>query len=197
MADRLSTQLAFILEIDRLKTVIRRTYLVDGSRHENSAEHSWHLAVMALLLVEHAEAPVNLERLVQLVLIHDLVEIGAGDTYAYAGVDAEATREREEKAARELFIEGLPDDQGRAMLALWHEFDTGKTPEARFARTLDRLMPLLHNFHTGGRSWKAHGVTADQVRARMLPMRDGSEVLWRYAEDLVDQAVLEGMLPEK
>ena len=197
MADRLSTQLAFILEIDRLKTVIRRTYLVDGSRHENSAEHSWHLAVMALLLVEHAEAPVNLERLVQLVLIHDLVEIGAGDTYAYAGVDAEATREREEKAARELFIEGLPDDQGRAMLALWHEFDTGKTPEARFARTLDRLMPLLHNFHTVGRSWKAHGVTADQVRARMLPMRDGSEVLWRYAEDLVDQAVLEGMLPEK
>ncbi len=195
MEDRLSAQLGFILEIDRLKAVLRRTYLVDGSRRENSAEHSWHLAMMALLLVEHAGQPLNLERLVQLVLVHDLVEIGAGDTYAYGGADPVETRQREAEAAEDLFGK-LPDDQGRAMLALWEEFDAGRTPEARFARALDRLMPLLHNVHTRGRSWQEHGVAADQVRARIGPMREGSETLWRVAEGLVDQAVQEGLLPE-
>src|SRR5262249_50705513 len=149
MSDRLARQIAFIIEIDKAKQVLRQTLLMDGSRLENDAEHSWHLAVMALLLAEYAGEAVDLLRVLKMVLIHDLVEIDAGDTFVY-DVEALATRrEREERAADRIF--GLlPADVEEEFRALWEEFEAQATPEARFAAALDRLQPLLHNYHTGG-----------------------------------------------
>lgn len=190
---RLSQQIDFILEIDRLKGVLRRSPLLDGSRRENSAEHSWHLALMALLLAEHANAPVDIGRVVKMVLIHDLVEIDAGDTFLYDedGNDTKAARERQ--AAQRIF--GLlPPDQGDEMKALWREFEARQTADARFAAALDRLIPLLHNYHNQGGPWQANGVSRDQVIAHVGHMGQGSAALWEYAQALIDDAVARGYL---
>jgi len=191
--DRLQRQIRFILEIDALKGVLRRTYLPGADRPENSAEHSWHVAVMAVLLAEHANEPVDVARVVRMLLIHDVVEVDAGDTYVYDTAGAEAKAEREVRAADRVF--GLlPEDQGRELRALWEEFEEGRTAEARFAAALDRLMPVLHNVHTGGRSWQEHGITADRVIARNSRMSEGSEALWEYARSLIEAAVAKGHL---
>lgn len=191
--ERLEQQIRFILEIDKLKHIVRRSYLLDQERQENAAEHSWHLAVIAMLLGEHAEAPVAVSRVVEMLLVHDLVEIDAGDAYIY---DAEATRDqaaRETEAARRIF--GLlPADQAGMMWALWTEFEAGVTPEARFAKTLDRLMPLLHNFYTEGKSWREHGITSAQVLARNAAAKTVSEPLWQLMRRLVEEAVARGYL---
>jgi putative hydrolase of HD superfamily len=194
MADeRLDQQIRFILEIDALKSVMRRSHLVGADRPENSAEHSWHVAVMALLLAEHANERVDTSRVVRMLLIHDVVEVDAGDTYVYDTVGAEARAEREAQAADRLFGM-LPEDQGRELRALWEEFEGGLTADARFAAALDRLMPVLHNVHTGGRSWREHGITADRVIARNSRMSEGSETLWEYARSLIEAAVAKGHL---
>lgn len=193
--DRLAKQINFILEIDRLKDVIRRSYLVGADRRENSAEHSWHLAMMAVLLAEHAREPVQLARVVEMVLLHDIVEIDAGDTYVYDPKGSEDKAVREQKAADRLF-NMLPPDQAVRLMELWHEFEAMATPEAQFAATLDRLMPLLHNVHTKGRSWQEHGVVSSQVHERNRPGRPGSETLWAYGESLIDEAVKRGYLAE-
>ena len=191
--DRLQRQIRFILEIDALKGVLRRTYLPGADRPENSAEHSWHVAVMAVLLAEHANETVDVARVVRMLLIHDVVEVDAGDTYVYDTAGAEAKAEREVRAADRVF--GLlPEDQGRELRALWEEFEEGRTAEARFAAALDRLMPVLHNVHTGGRSWREHGITADRVIARNARMSEGSEALWEYARSLIEDAVEKGHL---
>ena len=191
--DRLQRQIRFILEIDALKGVLRRTYLPGADRPENSAEHSWHVAVMAVLLAEHANEPVDVARVVRMLLIHDVVEVDAGDTYVYDTAGAEAKAEREVRAADRVF--GLlPEDQGRELRALWEEFEEGRTAEARFADALDRLMPVLHNVHTEGRSWREHGITADRVIARNARMSEGSEALWEYARSLIEAAVAKGHL---
>jgi putative hydrolase of HD superfamily len=191
--DRLQRQIRFILEIDALKGVLRRTYLPGADRPENSAEHSWHVAVMAVLLAEHANEPVDVARVVRMLLIHDVVEVDAGDTYVYDTAGAEAKAEREVRAADRVF--GLlPEDQGRELRALWEEFEEGRTAEARFAAALDRLMPVLHNVHTEGRSWREHGITADRVIARNARMSEGSEALWEYARSLIEAAVAKGHL---
>ena len=193
--ERLQQQIEFILEIDRLKSILRRSYLVNDPRRENSAEHSWHLAVMAMLLAEHANVEVNLLRVLQMLLVHDVVEIDAGDTYCYdaAGNDTKAAREI--AAARRIF--GLlPDDQRDEMHQLWEEFEARQTPEAKFAAALDRLMPILHNYHTQGRSWLEHGVTRAQVLERNRHTSEGSEALWAYIEALIDDAVGKGYLTE-
>ena len=194
MADeRLQRQIRFILEIDALKSVLRHTYLLGADRPENSAEHSWHVAVMAVLLAEHANEPVDVARVVRMLLIHDVVEVDAGDTYVYDTAGAEAKAEREVRAADRVF--GLlPEDQGRELRALWEEFEEGRTAEARFAAALDRLMPVLHNVHTEGRSWREHGITADRVIARNARMSEGSEALWEYARSLIEAAVAKGHL---
>ena len=190
---RLNRQLAFLLEIDGLKDVVRRSFLLNGRRRENTAEHSWHLAVMAPVLAEYAEAPVDMGRVIRMVLIHDIVEIDAGDTYCYDTDGNLDKAEREFHAADRIF--GLlPQDQEVQMRSLWEEFETMDTPEAKFARSLDRLMPLLHNFHTGGRSWREHRITRSQVMERMRPVREGSEALWRLAVSIIDQAVERGYL---
>lgn len=192
-SDRLRQQLRFIVEIDRLKTVMRQSYLIDASRRENSAEHSWHLAVMAILLLEHADAAVDLLRVLKMVLVHDIVEIDAGDTYIYDTSGLEDKAQREHRAAGRLF--GLlPADQMHELRALWEEFEAGNTPEARFAAALDRLMPLMHNYYTEGKSWREHGITSDRVLDRNGRIRAGSAALWAVAHSLIDDAVAQGYL---
>jgi putative hydrolase of HD superfamily len=190
---RLEKQIEFILEIDRLKTVLRRTALTDGSRRENSAEHSWHLAIMALLLGEYADEEVDIQKVVRMVLVHDLVEIDAGDTFCY---DAEANvgREKRERIAAERLFSLLPGEQGRAFTQLWEEFESRATPEARFAAALDRMQPLLSNLETGGYSWQKYGVVHAQVIERTRSISDASHKLWDYMRSRLDRAVEDGLL---
>ena len=181
---RIEEQLAFLVEVDRLKSVLRQTQLCDGTRRENSAEHSWHVALMAEVLAEHAEPPVNASRVIRMLLVHDLVEIDAGDTFAYdtgANSDREA---REQKAADRIFGQ-LPDPQGRELRTLWDEFERGNTADARAAVALDRLQPLLLNHRTNGGSWRTHGVRRAQVLARMEPIRVALPAVWPTVEAIV------------
>jgi putative hydrolase of HD superfamily len=195
-SDRLSQQIAFILEIDRLKTIARRTYLTDASRMENSAEHSWHIALMALVLAEHANDPeVDLLKVVRMLLIHDLVEIDAGDTFAYDR-SGQADKAAREKAAADRIFRLLPADQAVIFRGLWEEFEARQTAEARFAAALDRLQPLLHNLFTRGRAWREHDVRQSQVVAFNRHMADGAAVLWEYAAAAINQAVERGDLPK-
>jgi putative hydrolase of HD superfamily len=191
---RLAKIMVFIREVDKMKSVFRKTLLMDGSRYENDAEHSWHLALMAVLLGEYANPPgVNLARVIEMVLVHDLVEIDAGDTYCYDDVGNASKGDRERAAADRLF--GLlPDDHQRRMRSLWEEFETRRTPEARFAAALDRLQPLMHNYFTGGVVWRQNGVGSAKVLERNHHVVDGSTVLWDYAEMLIRQAMEEGYL---
>ena len=192
--ERLSQQLQFILEIDRLKGVLRRSLLLESRRRENSAEHSWHLAMLALVLAEHANETVDLLHTLKLLLIHDVVEIDAGDTYAYDDDSHDGKIERERTAAIRIF--GLlPPDQAAAMTALWEEYEAQQTPEARFALALDRLMPFLHNYHTGGITWRENRVTRAQVEDRMSPVGTGSDALGAAVAAVVEEATASGLLP--
>lgn len=195
ITERLSQQLAFITEIDKLKSVLRRTLLQDGSRVENSAEHSWHLAMMALVLLEYAPEGTDLSHTVKMLLVHDIVEIEAGDTFAY---DAQANLDKDarERAAADSLFGLLPSPQGLELRSLWDEFEAGETREARFANALDRLQPFWHNFHTQGGTWRLHGVTKPQVLARMEPISRGLPELWPVVQGLVDEAVAAGILAE-
>jgi putative hydrolase of HD superfamily len=191
---RLARQMDFIREIDKLKCVFRRTLLMDGSRYENDAEHSWHLAVMAVLLKEYANEPdLDLERVIKLVLVHDLVEIDAGDTYCYDEAGHHDKAAREQAAANRIFAL-LPEDQGAGLRVLWEEFEARETPEARFAAALDRVQPLLHNYFTGGQIWAKHGIGSGKVRERNQHVEEGSRELWHYAESLIRDAVKQGFL---
>jgi putative hydrolase of HD superfamily len=190
---RLSQQIEFLVEIDRLKSIVRQTLLVDGSRQENSAEHSWHLAVLAMVLTDHSRAPVNLFRVLKMILVHDLVEIDAGDTYCY---DEQANRskdEREKKAADRIFSL-LPADQAVELHSLWEEFESRQTADALFAAALDRLQPLLNNFRSGGAMWRKHGIRKEQVYLRNSPMEEGSPVLWEYAKKMIEDALEKGWI---
>ena len=189
----LERQFAFILELDRLKGVLRRNSLLDRSRRENSAEHSWHVALMALVLSEFAAEPVDTSRVIELLLVHDLVEIDAGDTFAYDVQGATTQAQREQTAADRIF--GLlPDDQAQRLRARWDEFDASETPEARFALALDRLMPMIHNALTEGSAWREHGVKADQVRRRAESIERGAPALGALAQRLINAAVEAGHL---
>jgi putative hydrolase of HD superfamily len=191
--DRLARQLQFILEIDKLKGILRRSYLLDQSRYENSAEHCWHLAIMAMLLAEHANEPVVLSRVIEMVLVHDIVELDAGDVYIYDEAGAAGKAEREKQAADRIFGM-LPQDQTQWLQERWEEFEAASTPEARFAAALDRMMPLIHNYYTRGKSWQEHGITSDRVMARNSHIQQGSQLLWQEAKRLIDDAVAQGFL---
>jgi putative hydrolase of HD superfamily len=192
-ADRLSQQFAFCLEIDRLKQVNRQTLIADGTRRENDAEHSWHLAVMASLLAEYAPPGADVARVTRMLLLHDVVEIDAGDTYCY-DPSACATQADRERAAADRIFALLPSDQASAFRKLWEEFESRQTPEARFAAALDRVQPVLLNYHTQGRAWLEHGVTRGQVIARNRHIEAGAPRLWTYIEQLIDDAVAKGYL---
>jgi putative hydrolases of HD superfamily len=191
--DRLVDQLAFLVEADQLKTVLRQSLITDGSRRENSAEHSWHLALFALVLAEHADEPVDLPRVVTMLLLHDLVEIDAGDVFIYDDA-ARAATEVEEQAAAERLFALLPAEQGEPMRALWEEFEAKETADARFAAAVDRLQPLLLNLANEGETWRRHGITGDRVREVNSKIGRGSSRLWAHAQALLDQAEADGHL---
>jgi putative hydrolase of HD superfamily len=195
MDERLGQQIQFAIEIDKLKGVLRQTLLADGSRQENSAEHSWHLAMMAMLLQEYAPTPVDLLRVIKMLLVHDLVEVYAGDTFCYdlqGNLDKAA---REAEAAEQLFGI-LPAPQGLELRELWQEFEENVTANAQFATALDRLQPLLQNRETQGATWKMHGINATQVRDRMSPVQEGIPALWPLVQQIIDEAMEKGYLKE-
>jgi putative hydrolases of HD superfamily len=190
----LDSQIAFLLEADRLKTVLRQSTLTDGSRRENSAEHSWHLALMALVLAGHAPPGTDLGRVLAMVVLHDLVEIDAGDLSVYAGEADQARQRQAEREAADRLFPLLPSTQAAALRALWDEFEERATPEAKFARALDRLQPMLINMVTGGGTWRSSGVTATEALARVALVEDGSPSLGAYARDMIETAVNRGIL---
>ena len=186
--ERLQKQMEFIVEVDKVKQIIRQTYLSDASRKENDAEHSWHLALMAVLLREYSNEEVDLAKVIPMVLIHDLVEIDAGDTYAYDEIGAETKTERETRAAERIFGI-LPEDQGRWFRELWDEFEAYDTADARFAHMLDNCQPLLLNDASNGRSWAEHGVRKSQIYKRNEHTSDGSREIWEYMQKLIDNHI--------
>ncbi len=191
---RLEQQIAFLKEIDRLKAVLRRTALVDRSRRENSAEHSWHLAMMALVFAEHAPAGTDIMQAIRMLLVHDLVEIDAGDTFAYDPAAYGDKSAREAAAADRLFAL-LPPDLETELRALWEEFEAGVSPEAKFANALDRFSGLLQNWGGGdGGTWRSHAVTRDAVLRRMAPILEGAPALWPFITEVVESATANGFL---
>jgi putative hydrolase of HD superfamily len=191
--DRLARQVAFLLEADRLKTIVRRTPIADNSRLENSAEHSWHLALAALALHEYSPAGTDVAHAMRMVVVHDLVEVDAGDTFAY-GVEGQETKAERERAAADRLFALLPADQAPEFRALWDEFEAQQTASARYANALDRLQPLLLNMESGGGSWTAHGVRRGQVLQRMTPIRDWMPEAWPYVRDVIDRACAAGLI---
>lgn len=190
-SNRLEQQMAFIVEIDKLKRVDRQTLIVDGTRPENSAEHSWHIALMALLMVEHIDqgSDIDLLKVVKMLLVHDIIEIDAGDVFAYD--EDEEREEREKKAGRRIF--GLlPKDQAEELYQLWREFEERQTPEARYAASLDRLLPLVQNYLTGGYTWVKYHIPEEKVRKRNQVIIESSRNLWEYAQTIIDQAKEKG-----
>jgi putative hydrolase of HD superfamily len=191
---RFKSQIEFIAEVDKLKKIQRRTMLLDRSRQENSAEHCWHIALIVLVLSEYAdEDDLNLLQVIKLLLVHDLVEIDADDTYCYDEIGGQDQKIRETKAADRIF-NILPPDQAASFRSLWDEYETRETPESRFANALDRLQPLLHNYFTRGHTWKKYGIRKNQVIKRMKPVDEGSHFLWDYVSSLIDDAVEKGYL---
>jgi putative hydrolases of HD superfamily len=191
--DRLTQQIAFLIEADKLKHVLRRTPLGDSSRRENSAEHSWHLVVAAIVLLEHSTDRVNLLRVLEMLAVHDLVEIDAGDTFAYDAQDLVTKAERELAAAERIF--GLlPPDQALRLRSLWDEFEAQETPDARFANALDRLQPLLQNACSQGGSWRDHDLEREQVLRRMAPIESAVPAAWPLVLKIVDDFCSSGVL---
>lgn len=181
MNERLRKQFAFIEEIDKEKLIGRQNYLADGSRKENDAEHAWHMALMIILLSEYSNEPIDVLRTVTMALLHDVIEIDAGDTYAYDEKAKESQKERELQAADRIF-DLLPEDQAQKMREIWDEFEAQETKEAKFARTMDHIQPLMLNALADGKSWVEHGVKDSQILKRNANTADGSEILWDYAK---------------
>lgn len=190
---RLDAQLAFCMELDKLKTVLRQTLVADGSRRENDAEHSFHVAAMAHVLADHAPPGTDIARVSAMLLVHDVVEIDAGDTFIHDD-KGNLDKEERERAAADRLYGLLPPDVGERLRGLWEEFEARETPEARFAHSLDRLQPILNNFATQGGTWKSNRVTADKVHRLVDRIDQGSPSLGAYARQLVDEAVRRGYL---
>ena len=189
--ERLEQQFAFLREIDKEKMIGRQTYLTDAVRKENDAEHAWHMAIMTLLLSEYANEEIDVLRTISMLLIHDIVEIDAGDTYAYDEKGA-TTKEYREKQAAERIYGLLPEDQGQWLKALWEEFEAYETPEAKFAHVLDNCQPLFLNDASNGKSWEEHQVKKSQIYKRNRKTGEGSEVIWEYMKELVDKHIALG-----
>lgn len=192
--ERLEKQLALLIELDQLKSVLRRTRVKSADRRlENSGEHSWHVALMAVLMQEHANAPIDIARVMKMLLIHDVVEIDAGDTFVYDVAASKEQEEKELKAAQRLFGM-LPSDQGDELFSLWTEFEAAQSDDAKYAKALDRLIPMLLNYHNDGQSWKEHGVTREQALTINKRIEFGSVTLWDKAKELIEEATEKGWL---
>lgn len=186
-------QIDFIKEVDKLKYILRKTKLINSDRNENDAEHSWHLSLMALVLAGHANFPIDLLRVIKMLLIHDIVEIDAGDTFIYDTHKNHSNTEEERRAANRIF--GLlPDHQAAELIAIWEEFEEGQTNEAKFARAMDRLEPLLQNTSNNGGTWNEFGVNYEKVYTKKQVIQQGSDSIWRYAEQLINDSVEKGIL---
>ena len=192
---RLDQQLKFTAEIDKMTSVYRRTMLLGGERHENDAEHSWHIAVMALLFKEYCLEEPSVERAIKMCVVHDLIEIYAGDTFAY-DVQGNASKAAREEAAADRLFSQLPPEQGAEIRSLWEEFDAMKTADAKYAACLDRLQPFLHNTLTEGHSWRGNGTVRSQVEARMKVIREFMPVVYGWLEKNLDNCVARGWLGE-
>jgi putative hydrolase of HD superfamily len=193
--DRLEHQIDFIIQIDKAKQVLRQTALADGSRQENDAEHSWHIGIMAFILAEYAnEKNLDMLRVLKMLLIHDLVEVIAGDTFLYDRQGVENQSDRELKASEEIF--GLlPDDQREHLQRLWQEFEYGNSKEAQYARAMDALQPVLLAIQNGGWSWKKHGISETEVIEQKTSMQYGSETLWEFCKQIIREAKESGFFP--
>ncbi|MGL4853246.1 MAG: HD domain-containing protein [Phocaeicola sp.] len=191
--ENLLKQVDFIKEIDKLKYIQRRTKLFNSDRCENDAEHSWHLAMMTLILAEHSNKPIDVLKVVKMVLIHDVVEIDAGDTFIYDGAKNHTNTEEELAAAQRIFGI-LPAEQAEEFIAIWTEFEQGETDEARFAKTMDRLEPLLQNSSNNGGTWREYDVPFHMVYGKKVVMKEGSNTIWEYAEKLLNEGVERGIL---
>ena len=194
--DHLLSQIEFIREIDKLKYIFRKTKLINSDRPENDAEHSWHLAMMAIVLAGHANEPIDLEKVMKMVLIHDIVEIDSGDVFVYDMTKSHDNFDEELKAARRIFGI-LPEEQAEEFINLWIEFEEMKTPESKFARALDRLEPLLQNASNNGGTWREFDVKYDKVIEKKKAIKDGSEELWKFAKQLIDESVEKGILKKQ
>ena len=190
---KLQKQIEFAIEIDKMKQILRRNLIADGSKREDDAAHSWHLAVMAMLLEEYSAEKIDVNRVVKIALVHDLVEVYAGDTFAYDSKGYEDKEEREREAATKLFGM-LDDEQGMQMRALWDEFEEGKTAEAKYANAIDRIQPLLLNYLTDGHTWKMGGVSSSQVYKRMDVIRTATPELWCIVEGVIKNSIEKGIL---
>lgn len=188
-------QIDFIKEIDKIKYIQRKTKLFHSNRNENDAEHSWHLALMAIVLAEHSNEPIDILKVVKMVLIHDIVEIDAGDTFIYDTQKNHSNTEEERIAANRIF--GLlPENQANELIAIWEEFEAGETNEAKFAKSMDRLEPLLQNTSNNGGTWAEYGVSYSKVYEKKKVIKEGSETIWQYAEKLLDESVENGILKQ-
>lgn len=191
--EHLQKQVAFIHEIDKVKYIKRKTRLFNSDRNENDAEHSWHLAVMAIVLAQHADEPVDTLKVIKMLLIHDVVEIDAGDVFLYDTAISHTNTEAERKAAERIF--GLlPPEQAEELIVVWEEFEAGETAEAKFARAMDRLEPLLQNVSNNGGTWQEFGVKYHQVVQKKSVIGHGSKTLWEFAKTLIDDSVEKGIL---
>ena len=194
--NHLSKQISFIQEIDKIKYIQRKTKLFNSDRPENDAEHSWHLAMMSMVLAEHSDTPIDVLKVLKMVLIHDIVEIDAGDIFMYDTLKSHTNTENERKAARRIF--GLlPKEQADEFIAIWEEFEAGETNEAKFAKSMDRLEPLLQNASNNGGTWKEFDVDYNQVYEKKKVIKEGSASLWNYAENLINESVDKGILKKK
>lgn len=191
--DRMIQQIAFIHEIDKLKYIQRKTRLFNSDRSENDAEHSWHLAMMTIVLAEHSNTKIDVLKVLKMVLIHDIVEIDAGDIFLYDQVNSHSNTEEERKAAERIFGM-LPDDQAKELMEIWEEFEAGKTEEAKFAKAMDRLEPLLQNVSNKGGTWKEFDVDYSNVYKTQLVIKDGSAAIWNVAEPMIEDSVKKGFL---
>ena len=194
--ERIEQQVAFAVEIDKVKNIFRQTWLSDGKRKENDAEHAWHAALMAVLLAEYSNEPVDTLKVVKMLLIHDLVEIDAGDSYAYDEAAQATAHEREQKAADRIFGM-LPKDQEEEFRSLWDEFEEYETPEARFAHVMDNFQPMLLNDSNEGGDWKAHGIKRSQTEKRNAKTGTGSAEIWEYMKTILDSNVARGSLKDE
>lgn len=196
MHERLKKQLDFILEIDKAKNILRQTHLSGHGRRENDAEHSWHMAIMAVLLKEYANEEVDVLKVITMLLIHDLVEIDAGDTYAYDEKGNESRPERERRAADRIYGM-LPEDQGWKLRELWEEFEAYESPEARYAHMLDNFQPLILNDSNDGGDWRSHGVKKSQIYKRNAKTAQGSETVWSYMQELIQNNIDKGNIKDE
>lgn len=193
--ERIKQQITFIEQLDALKLVLRQNLVMDESRRENSAEHSWHIATMAMVLAEYAPAKIDQRRVLKMLLLHDVIEIEAGDTFCFDVEGNKDKEERERRAADQLF--GLlPEDLSSEFMSIWNEFEEGKTNDSRFANSLDRFHTLLQNINTRGGTWRIHNIEKEQVVERMLPIKEGAPPLWPLVERYLDEACKQGFLKD-